>query len=337
MPDISVVIPTYNRGALVCEAVESVLEQQTRRSLEVIVVDDGSTDNTGELLSNYSGRISYLRQPNRGVNAARNEGIRAASAELIALLDSDDVWLPFKIELQVDVLERLPDAGFVFSDFFIWRGAERRPNGLKTWVVDDKDIQMAVGRTFRGTDLDLASAWHEISVSLCDIYALSLFRPVVLPSTSIVRRKVFDVEGLFPEDNWMCGDWEFFARASKRFPSAYIDTETSLNRSHDDGVRLMRRDLSDRTQLRLASLRRLWKADHEFMVDHAPELLDVETKELAILFKEACTQGRRHDARGHLRELSEIQEGTPLKWMLWYVAMGLPPVRAVANRMRGQQ
>ncbi len=99
-PLVSVVIPTYNRAQMVSEAVRSVLEQ-TFGDLEVIVVDDGSTDGTREALKPHADKIRYLRQENSGVSAARNRGIAEARGSLIAFLDSDDLWLPAKLKNQV--------------------------------------------------------------------------------------------------------------------------------------------------------------------------------------------------------------------------------------------
>jgi glycosyltransferase involved in cell wall biosynthesis len=97
---VSVVIPTFNRAQLLGRAIDSVLAQ-TFRDLEIIVVDDGSTDDTRDVVARYGDAVRYLHQPNAGVSAARNAGVRAARHELIAFLDSDDVWLPRKLELQV--------------------------------------------------------------------------------------------------------------------------------------------------------------------------------------------------------------------------------------------
>ncbi len=104
-PMVSAVIPTYNYGQYVCEAVESALNQ-TYRNMEVIVVDDGSTDDTRERLAPYMDSIRYIYQENQGLSAARNTGIRAASGEWIALLDSDDTWTPRKTEAQLRAAEQ---------------------------------------------------------------------------------------------------------------------------------------------------------------------------------------------------------------------------------------
>jgi glycosyltransferase involved in cell wall biosynthesis len=104
-PLVSVVIPTFNRATTIVRAVESVL-QQTYRPLEVVVVDDGSTDKTPEVLQAYGSAIVYVRQDNAGPAAARNRGIRESKGDLVAFLDSDDLWRETKLARQVAVLER---------------------------------------------------------------------------------------------------------------------------------------------------------------------------------------------------------------------------------------
>ncbi|GAB4345445.1 MAG: hypothetical protein Kow006_02660 [Gammaproteobacteria bacterium] len=303
--------------------------------MEIIVVDDGSTDNTADLLDPYKGRIEYIRQRNRGVNAARNRGLEVARGERIALLDSDDVWLPFKTELQMKALDLYPDAGFVFSNFYIWSDKERTPDGLGTWEVDGKDMSLSFIESTPGVNLGLEAGRLDWHVSVCDIYSLSLYRPVVLPSTAIFKRSLLATLPGFPEDNWMCGDWEFFARASRIAPCLYLSCETTLNRSHDDGVRLMRKDLGDRTRLRLESLRRLWKDDEQFMKVNANEVLGVEAKEIVILLKEACNQNQRDEALEHLRYLRDSLHQPVFKWYFWYLISGIPMLRNFILALRG--
>lgn len=112
---VSVVIPTFNNGPVVAEAVESALGQ-SHAPHQIIVVDDGSTDDTAARMQPFVGRVDYIRQPNGKVAAARNTGISRATGDTIAFLDADDVWHPHKLKRQVSVLTRYPDIGLVASE-----------------------------------------------------------------------------------------------------------------------------------------------------------------------------------------------------------------------------
>ena len=116
--EVSIIIPTYNRGWIIKEAIDSVMAQDYR-DFELIIVDDGSTDNTPAILHSYRDEILVFRQENQGVSAARNRGLAAASGDLIAFLDSDDLWLPQKLKRQVDFFNSNPDA-FICQTEEIW-------------------------------------------------------------------------------------------------------------------------------------------------------------------------------------------------------------------------
>jgi glycosyltransferase involved in cell wall biosynthesis len=108
-PLVSAIVPTYNRAAIVCDAIDSILKQ-TYKNIEVIVVDDGSTDSTQQILQKYGDKILVVSQQNAGPSKARNQGVAAARGELIAFLDSDDLWLSTKIERQVSLLQKVGDS-----------------------------------------------------------------------------------------------------------------------------------------------------------------------------------------------------------------------------------
>jgi len=122
MPAVSVVIPTYNCAEFLPQTIDSVLNQ-TFKDFEIIIVDDGSVDNTKEIVKHYidtaKRQIKYIYQENKGPAAARNNGIRNASGKYIALVDSDDLWVAEKLSVQIDYLEKNTDLSFVFSDMFI--------------------------------------------------------------------------------------------------------------------------------------------------------------------------------------------------------------------------
>jgi glycosyltransferase involved in cell wall biosynthesis len=201
---VSVIIPTYNRSRIIKEAVDSVLAQDYK-DVEVIVVDDGSTDNTSEALASYGDEISVLFQDNKGVSAARNRGIAEASGQFVAFLDSDDLWLPQKLSTQVEFFQQTPDA-FICQTEEIWVR-----NGIR--VNPGKRHKKPSGMIF------------EPSLELC----------LVSPSAVMIRRDVLDDAGGFDETLRACEDYDLWLRISCRFPVYLIETPLIIKRGgHDD-------------------------------------------------------------------------------------------------------
>jgi len=174
MPKVSVVIPTYNRARFLCEAINSVLNQ-TFRDFEVIVVDDGSTDNTAELLSRYSDSIHYVRQDHRGRSHARNCGIQLARGEYIAFLDSDDIWLPDKLERQMTLFKEDPDFGLVHGAVEVIDEEGKIAPHLTAFFQKGFARQRAQGET----------------------YERLLLHHTMYTSTVMVPRKIFEDIGLY--------------------------------------------------------------------------------------------------------------------------------------------
>jgi glycosyltransferase involved in cell wall biosynthesis len=125
-PLVTVLIDTYNYGQYIEEAVESILAQEfPRERREILVVDDGSTDNTDERLKKYGDAIRYVRKPNGGQASAFNLGFAEARGEIVVTLDADDLWLPQKLRRVCETFEKNPDAGMVYHRTYLWRGAEQ--------------------------------------------------------------------------------------------------------------------------------------------------------------------------------------------------------------------
>ncbi|MDD2388677.1 MAG: glycosyltransferase [Desulfobacterales bacterium] len=203
-PKVSVIIPTYNRARLLEEAIDSVLSQ-TFTGYELIVVDDGSTDDTGEVLASCEDRIRVIRQNNQGVSSARNAGIASASGDLITFLDSDDLWLPDKLIRQVEFFQQTPDA-LICQTEEIWIR-----NGIR--VNPKKRHRKRSGMIF------------EPSLKLC----------LVSPSAVMIRRSLFDKVGIFDEDLPACEDYDLWLRISCRYPVYLIDEPLIVKRGgHQD-------------------------------------------------------------------------------------------------------
>lgn len=279
---VSVIIPTFNRSKLVCQAIKSVCNQ-TFRDIEIIVVDDGSIADISETLTSIDTRVRFFRQEHCGLNVARNFGLHQARGNFIALLDDDDLWMPFKIELQLSVMNRFPDLAYVFSDFVIFneRGV-KAPLGLATWHKSPKRWETLSERSYTAQELGLARPLqiNNYHLYISRLYNEHLFDPYVLPSTALIRFSAIKHDSPFPEDNTHCGDWHFFADLSRNSPCGFLSVATALNRSHDDAVRLTRK--SPRIQIgdRLKMIEQLWKADVVFMAEHASDVCRVESEQL---------------------------------------------------------
>jgi len=210
MPSISVIIPTYNRIETLPRAIESVMVQ-THPANELIIVDDGSTDGTVAWLGEHYPQIKLIKQQNSGVSAARNRGIEVASGEWIALLDSDDEWLPKKLEKQLALLASEPEFKLVHGDE-IWIRNGVRVNQMKKhskkggWIFQD-------------------------CLPLC----------AISPSAVMIHRSIFDDVGLFDETLPACEDYDLWLRITCRYPVLYCDQpliqkygghEDQLSRKH---------------------------------------------------------------------------------------------------------
>ena len=207
MPKVSVVIPTFNYGRYVGEAIASVLAQ-THMDIELVVVDDGSTDNTAEVVGRFPDpRLRYVRQENRGLAGARNTGIRESSAEYIGFLDSDDSWLPRRLERQLPLLE--DDAvGHVCCGYF----------------VKDESAGTIVTRApspLRGDVLRTLAVENRIAGSA---------------TTSLIRRSLFDRIGLFDETLRACEDWDVWLRLARVTRFDYVDEPLATIRLHSSNM-----------------------------------------------------------------------------------------------------
>lgn len=179
-PLISVIIPTYNRADYIVEAVESALAQSYAPS-ELIVIDDGSTDATAAILAPYADRLTYVRQDNQGIGAARNHGVARSAGEFIAFLDSDDLWLPDKLRWQMDAFRQTPDLDAVYGH------AEQ----------------------FVSPELDAASAARLRHLA-------GKIQPAPIACALLIRREAFDRVGPFDPALRIGVDMDWYARLCER-------------------------------------------------------------------------------------------------------------------------
>ncbi len=196
MARVSAIVPVYNGAATIAEAIDSALAQ-SYAGLEVIVVNDGSTDATAEVLKRYDGRIKVIDRPNGGIAAARNTGVAAANGEYLAFLDCDDIWAPTMVERTVAALDDNHDCILAYTNCAVVDS-------------DGHDLRSALA----GTGVDHAPTLNEM---------LSRLWPI-MPSAVVVRRVAFDLCGGFSEEFRSYGfeDVIFWLRARELGPFHYI-------------------------------------------------------------------------------------------------------------------
>ena len=230
-PAVSVVIATYNRSALLQETIESVLKQSFQ-DFELIVVDDGSTDDTEAALKSYGDRLRYFRQENRGPSAARNFGVTQARAAWISIQDSDDICAPDHLEILYRCAERNPDLGMVFAN-----GAYIDDPGGKNIIPQKKSKRLA-----------------EKGVRLSDLFSTSIVRL----QAALLSKKAFLAVGGLDESLRIAMDLDLALRFFMRFPVLYIDRIVFFYRRHEGNI-------GRNNELRLLeNLRVMEKLVHEF-------------------------------------------------------------------------
>jgi len=210
-PLVSVVIATYNRAGFLPETLDSVLQQKFEE-FEVIVVDDGSTDDTREVLRSYGDRIQYLYQDNRGPSAARNLGARHARAPWIAIQDSDDLCAPNHLKTLYDYAGDHPDCGMVFANGAYLGGKE---HNRETIIPSVKSRRLA-----------------QHGVRLADLFEKSIVRL----QASLIAKKCYDAVGGHDESLRISMDLDLAFRIFMRYPVAYLDGVIFYYRKHEGNI-----------------------------------------------------------------------------------------------------
>jgi GT2 family glycosyltransferase len=273
-PQISVIIPTFNRAWSLGRAVDSVLAQ-TVAPAEIIVVDDGSTDHTAKVLADYENRITVLTQANAGVSSARNTGIRHSTGELVALLDSDDAWKPGKLACQAAFFKAHPDA-LICQTQEIWIR-----NGVRVNPMNK----------------------HQKPSGM--IFEPSLHRCLVSPSAVMIHKKLFDRKGVFRPDFPVCEDYEFWLRVSMDTPIHLIDEAMTVKYGgHPD--QLSGRHSQDR--FRIEAIRDLIESGALSQGQHAAAVSVL--KEKCRIYGNGCAKrGKTEEARTYLALYHQLNKG----------------------------
>jgi len=245
--EVSVIIPTFNRSALLQDALKSVLGQ-TFQDFEVIVVDNSSKDNTGEVVRSFHDpRIKLFEIDNEGVIArSRNYGLKEAKGEFIAFLDDDDMWLPEKLEAQLNYLKEHPEYSAVYSN---------------TWIVADNDSKRRLYLKPEGFRKG-------------DIFSDLLKENIIPQLTLLIRREVFERVGLLNEDpSLRCvEDYEYMLRVAMVFKVGFIEAPLTIYRLHPGGAGSKQNFAKLKQRALLSVMDSPWSRDKEKIMKRVYEL-----------------------------------------------------------------
>ena len=214
---VSVIIPTYNRASYIRDAIESVLVQ-TYPVFEIIVVDDGSTDNTREIVCQYGDPVIYICQKNGGPGSARNKGLQNARGDFIAFLDSDDIWTPQKVEIQIDFFRKNPHVDLVF-------GHMANFSDTNTNNVEPEILNQEVYNYFRNNSYDPK-------------YALDyLIIEDIIPTPSVMlKSNCLNKVGFFNENLLCAEDYDYWLRFAYNNNLGFIDQVLVRRRLHGKNI-----------------------------------------------------------------------------------------------------
>lgn len=301
-PLVSIIMPAYNAQRYIGEAIRSVLEQDYPR-LELIVVDDGSTDQTAHEARAFGERVRVLEKTNGGAAAARNHGMLVAQGELIAFLDADDIWLPGKLSAQVGFLIKHPEVGMVTSNFLVWcpelDGSFSQPP-MPTLDPDADDI---VGQH---------SGW---------IYGELLCDCVVCTITVLIRRSVVDSVGLFNEQLRTGEDYEYWLRVSRHTQVTKLNRDFACYRIHSQSTTQVPRPIDNEYLVLLRTLEKYGPVGPDGNRVPAARLAD---RLFRICFSHGLIhywRGDAHISRAAFREAIGHVRSRPKAWIYWALAL----------------
>jgi len=280
---VSVVIPTYNRAAYIGEAIRSVLAQ-TYPSVEIIVADDGSTDNTQQVVADFGDSVTYVPLPHRGQPAAtRNGGLRVARGDFVAFLDSDDLFFPDKLVTQVAAFGAHPEAGLVYSNVYFFRKDPSQPT---------------------------VHALDGLPSPSGDAFADLLRGNFLAPQAVLLRRACLETVGVFDEnpDFFAVEDYDLFLRVAAMFPAIYVPGDVAAVRRHSESISRDAANLRSRFILVLQKMEAMYP---DLVRQHRDALNEGYARNHGAVALAQLEQGEILPALGHLVQAFRYNLRTP--------------------------
>lgn len=271
MCTVSIIIPTFNRYKLLQRALNSILKQ-SYLDYEIIVIDDGSTDKTAEILTELFPQIRYVYQDNKGVSSARNKGLELAKGEWIAFLDSDDEWLPEKLTLQLGLIKSTPDYKVCHTE--------------ELWIRNGTRVnQMNKHKKFGG--------W---------IFPQCLPLCVMSPSSIVIHQSVFETVGNFDTSLPACEDYDLWLRITAKYPVLYIE-EPQIKKygGHDDQLSTKHWGMD---QFRIIALQKIVE-DMSLQQEYLTAAIAMLVKKSKIFQKGALKRGKTESAQHYQRIIDQ--------------------------------
>jgi len=354
MPKVSIALPTYNRADTIVRAIKSV-QAQTFQDWELIVVDDGSTDGTSELIAGMDSRMVLIRQENRGFTEARNAAIRAGTGDYFAFIDSDDEFMPHHLELCVAFLETFKDESFVSTELLEDFGGGVVVNHYRTetsdWypkkaaLVGSHALDLPPGETDDYLRIyeskEPIGAWgrhvierlapaQEAFLYRGEIFDFLRYDFLITITATVMRSSVFEEVGL-PEPRWLTGsDFHYLARLCRKYRANFMGIPTFIKHEFnaDGELPAFGHVVTGKSALRFASE---WQAAWDDLFwnsrSHDAELRGLRSLRLFWTATAALRVGLRKDT---LDNLKQVREGLPKFWegnALYWAVRCLPGVR----------
>lgn len=300
-PLVSVIVPVHNCVDYLDQALRSVLDQDGP-PIEVIVIDSSTKTSCGDVPAMADARVRRYSQEPRGVSAARNLGIQQARGEFIAFQDADDEWLPGKLRLQLQALEKYPEASLVFTDTMMFRD---------TTVIQPSMNQHMLKDWCQSHGPDLAGCYYG------PLYPQLLVRDCMNTSAVVVRRSVLDLQGGFDENFKVGEDYDLWLRIARQYPMIFIDRVLTKYRVHAEGLS----GGDDVRTLRWLEAHMAVRKKHQRMrwvpPQHAGLLTDILGERAWEAGWNYFGRNQLQDARRHFYIAMQSKPFVPKVWLYW--------------------